>query len=418
MKIGVILAGGRSSRFKSEIPKGMHLIDGVRLIDRIIECFNKCDIYKIYLVVNNDNFIYYKDIKGVEFLFQGDVSGTGGAFYSFNGLFNEDDCIVVTNSDSFMFDKNIIKDFYEEYLSSGFECGLISEIVDNPFGQGRIYEHDNYIEIIEEKECDENIKNIKEVNVGIYAFKGHFLSLKMKSLNEGKESKITTLYKDVRCFKYLSRTKIMSVNNKEDYHNLYKSFYLDNCYKWIEKGVKIYDVNNTYIGENVVIGSDVEIYPNSYILGNSVIGDHSKVYPNCFINNSKIGYGCEIGPFSNLKGINEIGDSCVVGAFVEIKDSVLKKNVKAKHHIYLGNCFVDENSNIGCGVISANYDGKNKHQTVIGKNSFIGSNVTFVAPVDIGDGVVIAAGSTITENVMNNCLAIARERQTTKLRKM
>lgn len=416
MKIGVILAGGKSSRFKSELPKGLHKIDGVTIVDRMIDCLKIAGIEKVYIVVNNENYHYYRKIQNVDFLFQGKLVGSGGAFYSFNGLFEEEDEIVVVNSDCVLFNKNIIKNFYNEFKNSALDLGIITSIEDNPSGLGRIYSNDKFLKIIEENECDEELKKIKEINTGVYLFKGDFLKSKMKYLNnKHKESKITNLFDYGGCYKYLCKDLIMSINNKQEFHDVCKKFYLYICYKHLNNGVKIYDINSTYIGENVIIGKDVEIYPNNYLYGETIIGDNCIVYPNCFINNSTIGDGCEIGPFSNLKNNCDIGKECCVGAYVEIKNSFLKDNVKAKHHAYLGDCYIGDNCNIGCGTIVANYNNKKqKNRTIIGKNTFIGSNVTLVAPVNVGNNVVVAAGSTITKDVDDYSLSIARSREINK----
>ena len=162
------------------------------------------------------------------------------------------------------------------------------------------------------------------------------------------------------------------------------------------------------------IGRDVEIYPNNYLVGDCSIGDNSVIFPNCYIEDSVIGEACCIGPFSNLKKGCYIDDKVIVGAFVEVKNSVIKSGVKAKHHAYLGDVEIGQETNIGCGVIVANYDGEKKHKTHIGKKVFVGSNVTIISPVEIGSNVVVGAGSTIVKDISDNSLAIARERQVNK----
>ena len=415
MKIGVILAGGKSSRFKSSIPKGLHKIDGKSLVERLLDIFDVSKVEKKYIIVNNDNYFYYKDIKGVDFLFQGDIKGTGGALYCINGLFNDSDELIVVNSDCFLFDKTLVGDFYNKFINSDKDLGLVTLKVDDPSGYGRIYNENNKLVIIEDSDTNEITKKINIVNSGIYIFKGKYLKNNIKYLNvKYGESKITLLLDNSDCFIYCSDSLIMNINSKEDFYNVNKQFYLFNCYKHIKKGVKIYDISSTYIGEDVILGKDVEIYPNNYLLGKVEIGDNSTILPNCLIENSIIGKECKIGPFSNIKENNVIGDGAVIGAFVEVKNSNIGNKTKAKHHVYLGDAIIGENGNIGCGTITANYDGKKKYKTVIGKNSFIGSNVTLVAPVKIGDNVVIGAGSTINEDVSDNSLAIARERQVIK----
>lgn len=188
------------------------------------------------------------------------------------------------------------------------------------------------------------------------------------------------------------------------------------CLKHRRAGVRIIDPSNTYIDKDVVIGDNVTIYPNNYIYGLSVIGNNTIIYPNCLIVDSVIGENCEIGPFSNIKQKSKIGNNSIIGAYVEVKNGLLKENVKAKHHAYLGDVDIDEGCNIGCGVIFANYDGKNKHRSTVYKNVFIGSNVTIVSPVVIKENAFVAAGSTIVENVESYSLAIARTRQINKLK--
>jgi len=208
---------------------------------------------------------------------------------------------------------------------------------------------------------------------------------------------------------------LVIIDSKEKYIYECNKLKQDICFKHMDNGVVILDVNSTYIGENVMIGKGTVIYPNNYIIGDTCIGENVSFYSNCCVCNSIIGNSCEIGPFSNLKHGSFISDNCIIGAFVEVKNSVVKRNVKAKHHSYLGDVEIDKNCNIGCGVIFANYDGKKKHKSFIGKNSFIGSNVTVVSPVNIGENVVIAAGSTIVNDIGDYTLAIARQHQINKV---
>jgi bifunctional UDP-N-acetylglucosamine pyrophosphorylase/glucosamine-1-phosphate N-acetyltransferase len=190
--------------------------------------------------------------------------------------------------------------------------------------------------------------------------------------------------------------------------------YIECCRRHTLNGVIIIDENSTYIDDRVLIESGVTIYPNNFITGDTFIKKNVVLYPNNVIKDSFIDEECFVGPFSNLKGNNEIGKKCVIGAFVELKNAKLKDNVRAKHHAYLGDVEIGENCNIGCGVIIANYDGKTKQKSVIENDVFVGSNVTIISPVHIGNNSLIAAGSTIVENVDSNSLAIARKRQINK----
>ncbi len=194
--------------------------------------------------------------------------------------------------------------------------------------------------------------------------------------------------------------------------------------------VKYIDKNNTYISEEVSIGIGVVIYPNVTIEGISIIGDNTIIYPGCFIKNSIIGSSCEIynshiidssigdftlvGPYANIHNKVKIGNKNKVGSFVEIKNTTTGNNTKIPHLSYIGDAVIGDGVNIGAGAITANFDGLNKNKTVIRDNSFIGCNVNLVAPVEIGENTLVAAGSTITKNVPANSLSIAREKQVNK----
>lgn len=194
--------------------------------------------------------------------------------------------------------------------------------------------------------------------------------------------------------------------------------------------MKIIDKKNTYIDKSVKIGKNTVIYPNVIIEGNTIIGSDCIIYPGCYIKNSNIannniiytsyiiesfiGSNNTIGPYANIRANNKIKDNNKIGAFVELKNNTINNNTKIPHLSYIGDSEIGSGVNIGCGVITANYDGVNKNKTIIEDKAFIGCNVNLVAPVKIGENSLIAAGSTITEDVEDHALAIARNRQTIK----
>lgn len=200
--------------------------------------------------------------------------------------------------------------------------------------------------------------------------------------------------------------------------------------RFIDSGVEFIDPNRVTIGDEVEIGSGTIIYPNVTLLGKTKIGNNSKILPNCFFENAIVGddtvidstkimnsevmKGATVGPFAHLRMNTVVHENCRIGNFVEFKNCIFGRESKCAHLTYLGDCEVGENVNVGCGVVTVNYDGKNKHRTKIGDYSFVGSNVNLVAPVTIGHHVVLAAGSTITEDVEDNAMGIARSRQTNK----
>ncbi len=218
----------------------------------------------------------------------------------------------------------------------------------------------------------------------------------------------------VQAVKSSNYTESIGINDKvalEEATNLMK---LSINEHWMQEGVTIIDKNNTYIGPDVTIGPGTVIYPNTVIEGNVSIGKNC-VIESSYIRDSKIGDEVTIGPFAHIRNQSVIKDKVRIGNFVEVKKSTLDDGVKAAHLTYLGDSLIGKHVNIGCGTITVNYDGKLKHQTVIEANAFIGSNVNLIAPVTIGAGAKVAAGSTITEDVPKDSLAIARERQTTKV---
>ena len=332
---------------------GLYYIGDYRVIERLFILCKK-ETNKVYFVANESSFYKYKDLIKE---------------YNVDVIFADSKNVV-----------DSIKGFYDEHDILYFmDCNVCIE--------KNIFDYDDSVDF-----CDKN----SEIHVLVRP--GYKLISK-------KSDDI------VKVFDFDN----IIINSSKRYANAIKSFYLNNALNLVNSGVNIIDVNNTYIGDDVIVNSGVVIYPNTEIGGHTVINEGTTIYSNCCIENSVVESGCFIGPFSNLKKGTHIGKNCVVGAFVEIKNTVLKNNVKVKHHAYLGDGLVDDNCNIGCGVIFANYDGINKHKTVIGKNCFIGSNVTIVAPCKIGDRSFVAAGSTIVKDVEGYSLAIARSRQVNKI---
>ena len=344
---------------KEDIDFSFFKVGELSVAERIIKQVSQSNFDKIYILIDINKYKDYKEIiekNKIDFL----VCEEKNIFESIKGYYCLEDSVFIIDSNVFVEDKvvfdNAIEMILEDYVNF------------------RIFDRDDY-------SCMCVIK--------------------------GKGARETKLNDNFR----FSIKKIFNYNSLKAAEEIVN---YNICMKHVNNGVDIMDVNTTYIGENVMIEKGVVIYPNNYIYGNTHIGKKTLIYPNNFIKDSVIGECCEIGPFSNLKNNNIIGDNCIIGAFVEIKNSLLKKCVKAKHHAYLGDVDIDSECNIGCGVIFANYDGKNKHRSKVGKGAFVGSNVTIVSPVNIGERSFLAAGSTIVDDVEDNTLSIARCRQINK----
>ncbi len=290
------------------------------------------------------------------------------------------------------------------------ECAtVLTAIYDNPTGYGRIVrdEGGSIKEIVEEKDADQLQKEIKEINSGIYCFDIEELLLALKEVkpnNVQGEYYLTDVIKIMNekglktgAMIVEDNTEILGVNDRAQLELLTRVLKMRINAMHMRNGVTIEDATTTYIYDEVIIGRDTVIHPNTTIKGDVIIGSN-----------------CEIGPNAYIREGCRIADNVKIGNFVELKKTIVDEGTKIPHFIYLGDCEIGKNTNIGCGTITCNYDGVNKNKTLIGDDCFIGSNVNFVAPVKIGNNSKIAAGSTITDDVPANTLAIARERQTNK----
>ena len=301
----------------------------------------------------------------------------------------------------------IIKSFKNKEYAT-----LLTAIYENPTGYGRIIrdEGGNIKAIVEEKDANMFEKEIKEINSGIYCFDIEEL---LSALEELKPNNVQGEYYLTDVIKIMNdkglktgavivedNTEILGVNDRAQLELLTRVLRMRINAEHMKKGVTIEDANSTYIHDNVKIGVDTVIHPNTTIKEGVIIGSD-----------------CEIGPNAYIREGCIIGNDVKIGNCVEIKKTIIGNRTKVPHFIYLGDAQVGEDCNIGCGTITCNYDGKNKNKTIIGNRAFIGSNVNLVAPVTIGDDTLIAAGSTITDDVPSGKMGIARQRQINKDRK-
>ena len=289
------------------------------------------------------------------------------------------------------------------------KTNVLTAEYDNPTGYGRIIRDigGSVQEIVEEKDASEEQKQIQEINAGIYCFDIQELLKALKELkpdNAQGELYLTDIVKIMNkkglktgAITVKDNTEILGVNDRIQLEMLTKVLQKRINHEHMKNGVTIEDVDNTYIYDDVKIGMDTVIHPNTTIKSGVIIGED-----------------CEIGPNAYIREGSIIGDNVKIGNCVEIKNSKIGHRSKVPHFIYLGDCEIGDDSNVGCGTITCNYDGEKKNKTKIGNKAFIGCNTNLIAPVEIGDNVTIGAGSTITDNIPSNTLAIARERQVNK----
>lgn len=455
----VILAGGLGTRMKSSYPKVMHRLCEKPILWWVLNSVSKIKSQQLLLVLGHGMELISEQLK----LWRGDFGsaflnkirvvkqekqlGSGDALKSAARFLSDKGTTLVLSGDVPLISTETLRSFCTEHLkSSDYKHGatVLSGVLEEPTGYGRIVKDSEggFLKIIEEKDATISEKRIKEVNSGIYLFSNIAIkeALKdIKPLNVKREYYLTDVVEILRLkgWRVVARNiaapdEILGVNNRWELSVAEKKLRLIIIKNHALNGVTFIDPENTYIGPDVVIKNDTTIYPNTVIKGRSTIGSGCVIGCGCYISDttigddvkirasfvyeSKIESGVHIGPFAHIRPGSVIGKNARIGNFTEIKKSHIGSDTKVSHLAYIGDSHLEENINIGAGAITCNYDGKTKHKTYIGKDSFIGSNVNLIAPVTIGKNVLIAAGSTITEDVPDGMLAIERGRQINKKR--
>ena len=410
--ITLIMAAGKGTRMNSKKSKLVQKIYDKELVKRVVELAQKIDSDEIITVVG-----YLKEqvqeVLGdsTKYAYQDELLGTGHAVMQAEEfLKGKKGKALILYGDVPIIRPETLKNLISKSINNKEYATVLTAVYDNPTGYGRIIRDQggSVREIVEEKDADILQKEIKEINSGIYCFDIEELVLALKQVNNNnaqKEYYLTDVIKIMNekglktgAMIVEDNTEILGVNDRSQLELLTRVLRMRINSEHMRRGVTIEDASSTYIYDDVVIGMDTVIHPNTIIKSGVVIGEN-----------------CEIGPNANVREKCVLADNVKVGNNVELKNAKIDENTKVPHFIYLGDCEVGKNCNIGCGTITCNYDGKEKHKTIIGDNCFIGSNVNLVAPVKIGNNAKIAAGSTITEDVPEDSLALARERQVNKV---
>ena len=412
--ITVIMAAGKGTRMKSKKSKLVHKIYDKELVKRVAELATNIGSDEVVAVVGHMRE-QVETVLGdaVKYAYQEELLGTGHAVMQARSyLEGKKGKVVILYGDVPLIRKETLMNLVEKSIKNKEYATLLTAIYENPTGYGRIIrdEGGNIKSIVEEKDANSFEKEIKEINSGIYCFDIEEL---LSALTEIKPNNAQGEYYLTDVIKIMNdkglktgavivedNTEILGVNDRAQLELLTRVLRMRINTEHMRNGVTIEDANTTYIHDGVIIGMDTVIHPNTTIKSGVIIGEN-----------------CEIGPNAYIRENCVIGNQVKVGNFVEIKNVKVGDKTKVPHFIYLGDAEVGKDGNIGCGTITCNYDGKNKHKTIIGDRAFIGSNVNLVAPVTLGDDVLIAAGSTITEDVPSNNMGIARERQVNKERK-
>lgn len=440
----VVLAAGQGTRMKSQRHKVLHPVCGKPMIRHLLDAQQKAGISRRIVVIGSLGEQVQAALQNeVEFVWQKEQLGTGHAVMQVAPLLEgEEGITLVCNGDTPLITPESITNLLKLHTEQGASATVLTGIVDNPFGYGRIIRNEDgaVLRIVEEKDASPEEKSVCEINSGTYCFDTHSLLEALQQLtndNAQGEYYITDCLdilrqqgKRVSAYSVEDANEILNINDRVQLAMVENILRDQVRLRHMRNGVTLVDPAAVYIEVDVEIGADTILYPGTVLSGKTVIGKGCEIGPNTQITNCTLGDGCvatqsvltdstfgsgvNIGPFAYVRPGSTINDKVKIGDFVEVKNSTIGAGTKIPHLSYIGDADVGSGTNIGCGTITVNYDGKAKHRTVVGNNSFIGCNANLVAPVTVGNDTYVAAGSTITDNVPDGALAIARERQVVK----
>lgn len=432
----VILAAGKGTRMYSDLPKVLHNIAGKPMVKHVIDTAKQLKAENIHLIYGHGGELLQSRLKDepVNWVLQAEQLGTGHAMQQAAPFFADDENIVMLYGDAPLITKETLEKLIEAKTEGGI--GLLTVVLDNPTGYGRIIrENGSVVGIVEQKDANPEQLKIQEINTGVMVASGASFKKWLAQLDNNNaqgEYYITDVIamanRDGFNVQAIQATDLMEVegaNNRLQLAALERYFQRKQAEKLLLAGVTLIDPSRFDLRGTVSHGKDVEIDVNvvlegdvklgdrvkigaGSVLKNCVIADDVEIKPYSVIEDTVIGEAAKIGPFSRLRPGTELAAETHVGNFVEIKNAQIAKGSKVNHLSYVGDAEVGEKCNIGAGVITCNYDGANKFKTVIGNDVFVGSDSQLVAPVTIADGSTIGAGSTVTKDVAENELVITR----------
>lgn len=446
-----ILAAGRGTRMKSDLPKVLHQLGSYTLVERVLKSCVSIQPSRIMVIVgyrgdlvqnsllDNKNNIDNDNIPTLEFIEQTEQLGTGHAIQQllpYLKEFSED--LLVLNGDVPLLRPETLKQLIDSHKENQNSATILSANLPLPKGYGRVFCDTNNVvtQIVEDRDCTTAQQQNHRVNAGVYCFNWPALAKilpELKANNDQQEYYLTDvvpLLNPVMAVAVNDYQEIFGINNRKHLATAYEILQTRLKDDWMEAGVTLIDPKSITIDDTVLLERDVTIEPQTHIRGWTVIGSGSRIGPGSLIENSQIGKNSSvlysvisdsmvadntrIGPYAHLRGDSQVGSHCRIGNFVELKKAQVGDRSNAAHLSYLGDATLGEKVNVGAGTITANYDGVKKHKTKIGDRSKTGSNSVLVAPVTLGEDVTVAAGSVVTKNVEDDSLVIARTRQTVR----
>ncbi len=437
-----VLAAGKGTRMKSDLPKVLQPLAGATLVERVLASCKGLAPQRQILIVGHQADRVEQSLAhqpGLEFVLQQPQNGTGHAVQQLlEPLSDFEGDLLVLNGDVPLLRAETIANLLERHRSSGAAVTLLTARLADPTGYGRVFADDaaQVSAIVEHRDCSEAQRCNNLINAGIYCFNWRKLAEVLPQLSTDNDQGELYLTDTVAM---LNPAMHLEVADADEINGINDRLQLSQCEAviqermrrhWMAEGVTFVDPASCTLSDGTRFGRDVVVEPQCHFRGDAVIGEGCRIGPGSLIDNSRIGdrveiiysvvrdaavaSDCAIGPFAQLRPGADLAEGCRVGNFVEIKQSTLAQGCKVNHLSYIGDAELGAGVNVGAGTITANYDGVNKHRTVIGAGSKTGANSVLVAPIELGEGVTVGAGSTLTKNVPAGALALGRAKQLVK----
>lgn len=440
----VVLAAGQGTRMKSKLFKVMHPVMGRPMVGHVVNAAIDADASEVITITGHGAEVV-RDYLGEksQYVFQEEQLGTAHAVMQAKDLLEgKEGTTLVLSGDTPLLRAETLQQLMAFHEEEEAKATILTALADDPFGYGRVIRTEDGLvsKVVEEKDASEDEKKVREINTGTYCFDNQALFQALEKVdNDNAQGEyylpdvleiLKNDHEKVGAFQLDNMDEALGVNNRVALAEASRIMRERINEQHMTNGVSIIDPNSTYIEIDVEIARDTVVEPNTYIKGRTTIGEDAFIGLGSVISDSQLADGVEIkqsvieesiigknsdvGPNSHLRTGSVLGESVHIGNYVEVKKSTIGNLSKAGHHTYIGDAEIGVDVNVGCGVVVANYNGITKNKTIIGDNSFIGSNATLVAPVEVGANSFVAAGSTITKEVPTSALGIARARQENK----
>lgn len=442
MKYAIVLAAGRGTRMKSGKNKVMHEILGKPMIAHLTDHLRSIDMDEIVVVTGYQHELVQEYLgNDISYAYQDEQIGTGDAVAKVTQLADKKGSTLLVFGDCALLQAETLEMVFEEH--EGHDLTIVTANTKNPGNYSRVIRDNQGMvdKIVDFRDLSEiEARSSNEINLGVYCFDNELLFKYLPEIKETSPSEELNIIDLIKIMKEDEcKVQALRVDDEQEFMGVNDRLQLVTAQKWLQKkincehllnGVSILDPDSTYIGPDVKIEEDTTIYPNNHIYGDTYIKNNVTIYPGSWISNaligenteitsskindSKVGKNSTVGPNAHLRLNSKVGQKVRIGNYVELKNTSIASGSSCAHLSYLGDAVIGKNVNIGCGVVTVNYDGKTKHKTIIEDNAFVGSNSNLIAPITVHKNSMIAAGSTINKDVEENDLAIARARQEVK----